>query len=1305
MRNLLVLAGVGLTALLLAVSLASPFSPPLSSPLAFSPSIARADDDHGDYRSLATPIGIGTGGISGSIDETSLFFDVDYFSFETRRGAKYTFTLDLLSITDANLTVIDSVDRGAGVSEGQEITWTGDEKRVEWVARTSDTYYLEVYGAQGAPDGPVFLGSYTLEAASDTNLEDRHQENISGATPIAIGNEYQGAVSPWPSQPMYSGSIQADYDRDFFSFRASRGVKYNINAQLGTAQGVEIAVGNQLGVIEASNNGVGQALEWTAPSTAIYYAIISGSTLVRQPVGTYTLKVDADLSLEDRHSGNRQGATPVSFGTLHQGAISPADDEDYFSFQAVRGVRYSFQVEVGTVEGVGILVSNPAGQSEATNGGVGPALDWVSPSTAIYYVVVSGSPLVREPSGTYTLEVAADMTLEDRHSESREGATQISFGNAHNGSVSPEDDVDYFFFQAIRGVKYTLTADPGTSSGVSLSVLDPVDGIAATTAGVGDTLEWIAPTADTYYATVEGSTRVNDPIGTYSLEVSADASLEDQHSDSREGATAIRFGSVHSGAISPEQDQDYFFFRAIRGIEYDIQVDSGAMGGISIILAEPTEGIELSNSGSGNALSWIAPNDDTYFIALSASPQASNAIGTYSLEVTADASLEDRHSDGREGATPIRLGSAHAGAISPKDDQDYFFFRAVRGVQYDIQVNAGAMAGINITVAQPVEGIELSNSGSGGALSWIAPEDETYFIALSASPQIMDPIGTYSLEVNANTDLQDQHSESREGATPIGFGTVYNGAISPKDDFDFFSFPAKRGARYSINAGAGAAVAISVGNPVEGSVVSKEDAGSQLEWIATADGTYFVILSASNRVDDGVGSYSLTVKADSTLEDRHSDFPNSATSISFGNLVAGAISPIEDKDRFSFPALRGVMYTFELTYGSAEAVSLSVDPLDGSGTPVAANYGEETSVTWVAETMGTYIVTLSSSAQASDPVGTYFLKVNAESGLEDRHGDYLAKATQIAFGNHIGGAISPVDDKDIFSFSAEKGRTYLVEVKTENDDPFRFSVTNAESGYTDSNYGTGSLISITAPVTDTFFITVSAANSSIAAVGNYQITVMPDNFAPTINPRQDGQTFTMVRSTTEMALSVGMRVAPPGGVVKVPIMLRKAEDVVGVTFSLAYDPALLEVVDVAKGALFSAATFRFHADDPGVIRFGFASDEPLAGAGSAAVVEFKVVGELGGSTELTLSRSLVSDSYSRPLSITLSHGMFSIQQRALGDGDGDGRVTALDALIALRMAAVADTPLDMSLDMDGDGAITIEDARKILVIAGLEKGS
>ena len=197
MRYLAVLSVVGVAVLLLSAvfwSLASPQT-------------VRAEDDHSDYRSAATTLDIGTGEIAGNIDETSLFFDVDYFTFETRRGVRYTFTVDMVSVTDANILVINSTDRGAGVAEGQSVSWAGRLKQVAWVAPTSDTYFLEVFGAQGTPDGPVFLGDYILSAAADSMPEDRHGESMTEATPIVIGNQYQGSVSPWPNQQMYAVSI------------------------------------------------------------------------------------------------------------------------------------------------------------------------------------------------------------------------------------------------------------------------------------------------------------------------------------------------------------------------------------------------------------------------------------------------------------------------------------------------------------------------------------------------------------------------------------------------------------------------------------------------------------------------------------------------------------------------------------------------------------------------------------------------------------------------------------------------------------------------------------------------------------------------------------------------------------------------------------------------------------------------------------------------------------------------------------------------------------------------------------------
>ena len=44
-------------------------------------------------------------------------------------------------------------------------------------------------------------------------------------------------------------------------------------------------------------------------------------------------------------------------------------------------------------------------------------------------------------------------------------------------------------------------------------------------------------------------------------------------------------------------------------------------------------------------------------------------------------------------------------------------------------------------------------------------------------------------------------------------------------------------------------------------------------------------------------------------------------------------------------------------------------------------------------------------------------------------------------------------------------------------------------------------------------------------------------------------------------------------------------------------------------------------------------------------------------------------------------------------------MSALDALIAMRMATGLNE-VDLALDLDGDGTVTVDDAREILVMAG-----
>ena len=68
----------------------------------------------------------------------------------------------------------------------------------------------------------------------------------------------------------------------------------------------------------------------------------------------------------------------------------------------------------------------------------------------------------------------------------------------------------------------------------------------------------------------------------------------------------------------------------------------------------------------------------------------------------------------------------------------------------------------------------------------------------------------------------------------------------------------------------------------------------------------------------------------------------------------------------------------------------------------------------------------------------------------------------------------------------------------------------------------------------------------------------------------------------------------------------------------------------------------------------------------------------------------------------MAGGELTIGIRPTGNADGDGEATALDALIAMKMALQL-IQVDLALDMDGDGRVTADDARWILAMGGLDR--
>lgn len=184
--------------------------------------------------------------------------------------------------------------------------------------------------------------------------------------------------------------------------------------------------------------------------------------------------------------------------------------------------------------------------------------------------------------------------------------------------------------------------------------------------------------------------------------------------------------------------------------------------------------------------------------------------------------------------------------------------------------------------------------------------------------------------------------------------------------------------------------------------------------------------------------------------------------------------------------------------------------------------------------------------------------------------------------------------------------------------------------------------------------------------------------------------------TTGTALVAESRTVPPGGTIQVPVRLDNASNVGSMNFVLTYDSKVLRVTKVDRGSLLSGIMFAPNYQQPPVIRFGFAAPNGVSGSGSLAYIEFQAIGGEGSTSPLTLSEVLCKDTSGQTTSPSTQNGTVTIGKKTQpGDYNGDGKVTEVDALAALKMS-VGLLKTDLILDIDKDGKITAEDARLIL---------
>jgi hypothetical protein len=182
-----------------------------------------------------------------------------------------------------------------------------------------------------------------------------------------------------------------------------------------------------------------------------------------------------------------------------------------------------------------------------------------------------------------------------------------------------------------------------------------------------------------------------------------------------------------------------------------------------------------------------------------------------------------------------------------------------------------------------------------------------------------------------------------------------------------------------------------------------------------------------------------------------------------------------------------------------------------------------------------------------------------------------------------------------------------------------------------------------------------------------------------------------------MTLQAGQRHVEEGATVTVPVWLIKATNLANMNFELRYNAGVARTEgSVSRGSLMENTMLSSNAGVSGVARVGFARTRGLSGTGSVVNIPFKAVGKPGDRTPLTLTLTTVNDPSGHVPSVCLINGEIAIVGKAaVGECDGDGRLTESDALCALEMS-VNLRPVNLAVDMDGDGNVTSRDAVLIL---------
>ena len=539
-------------------------------------------------------------------------------------------------------------------------------------------------------------------------------------------------------------------------------------------------------------------------------------------------------------------------------------------------------------------------------------------------------------------------------------------------------------------------------------------------------------TADDYRHATAALAGIGMCVGTLPLVVEVD-----DHGDVKEDPTSISIGTLVEGKIDDKinGDVDFFEFVAEAGLVYEIDLSYDDPGeiyhlfhGLNLYVYQLFDGrrpVAYRVLQTSYPVLFEPPVSGAYRLHVWGKRNL-----VYRINITISDHVDD-FGDDVESAHEIAVGETVAGALEFAHDYDFFSFGVEQGATYQIEIRSST-TGLRL----PAEKIEVEFSEDEGEV-WHHISDRVireprhpgriYIRVGGESP------GVYSISVSIG-DYADDHGNKIETATVIELGETTRGVISHDQDQDLFK----------VDLGLGETFEIDFDSMIKDDIVADvwdvnyrglEDLNRfPAIWKPTSAGPHFIRV----RTPGTTGGYAITLRRSHYID----DFPDdTATVIDFGVPIEVHKNNLNDYDAFAFSATAGQSFDISVDPGTIKSYAVRIHDADGNAIKNTPYYEEAKITTWQAWEDGDYIVDLE-----TESLGTYTISVS-RSDYRDDHADDERFATPLTLGETVHGMIGldagffwsvrsrgyrTFGDHDMFSFEAERGKQYSIEVELDS---------------------------------------------------------------------------------------------------------------------------------------------------------------------------------------------------------------------------------------------------------------------------------